>query len=523
MYKVLIVDDCTYDVNGLVTYVPWADLKCEVVGTAANGVDGLEAALKHEPDIVITDISMPQRTGIEMAEKISERLPNMIFIYMSCFSSFEYAKKAVNNNALAYLLKPINIEELNDALKNAVKVLDERFEQTERYEYLNEQFLNNKDILRENYLLSILQGTEKNKANRKLFEFCEDSKYHICILKAVSTDTARLDVMYARQVYLRELLEYHLTKVYCTKFELDEIAAIIDEKELNEDSMVFQEMQELLPEKFSDSSLLVYITCDSFALDELPKQFQSLINIIHDNYFEMRDQIVYIDADMLNSQVANNPLSVSMIYDDVYSVLTFDMQIEEFEQKYIFDGAVVDTVYLKSLCYLVICVINIFLIERNKSFNDIFEDDVLVWEKLAKFQTIMNIKQWLFNILSLVRNFMSEQINIDKTTAIVNEIKSYIDKNYADFDVVEQAVHFQKISLNYARKIFKNKEGQTIFDYLIKKRMNEAVRLLTATNLPVNEIAERVGYFSNSYFSTAFKKYTGMNPSKYRENSARDK
>ena len=116
---------------------------------------------------------------------------------------------------------------------------------------------------------------------------------------------------------------------------------------------------------------------------------------------------------------------------------------------------------------------------------------------------------------------MSDQLNIDKTTATVNEIKSYIDRNYSNFDVVEQAVHLQKISLNYARKIFKDKEGQTIFDYLIKKRMNEARHLLNTTNMPVNEIAERVGYFSNSYFSTAFKKYTGMNPSKYRETNAK--
>ena len=521
MYKVLIVDDCTYDVNGLVTYVPWAELKCEVVGTAANGFEGFEAAVKYKPHIVITDISMPQRSGIDMAEKISERLPNTVFIYMSCFSSFEYAKKAVNNNTLAYLLKPINIEELNNALKNAVKVLDERLEQTERYEYLNEQFLNNKDILRENYLISLLQGTEEDRANRSLFDFCEDTRYNICVLKVMSSEPERLDTMYAWQVYLCELLEKHLAKAYCTKFELDEVVAIIDEKIPVEDGIVFQKMQELLSQKFDDSSLLVYITRDSFGLDELPKQFQSLLNIIHNNYFEMRDQIIYIDADMLNSQVGNNPVSVSMIYDDVYSVLTFEMDIDSFEQKYLFDSAVVDTVYLKSLCYLIICVINLFLIERDKSFNDIFEDDVLVWDKLAKFQTIKNIKQWIFNILSLVRNYMSDQLNIDKTTATVNEIKSYIDRNYSNFDVVEQAVHLQKISLNYARKIFKDKEGQTIFDYLIKKRMNEARHLLTTTNMPVNEIAERVGYFSNSYFSTAFKKYTGMNPSKYRENNAK--
>lgn len=519
MYKVLIVDDCADDVKGLVAYMPWEDLKCEVVGTATNGFDGINLAFNLRPHIIITDISMPQKSGIEMSENISKQLPDILFIYMSCFSSFEYAKKAVKNNAFAYILKPIDINELKNALENVVKVLDERSEKAERYEYLNEQFIKNKDILRENYLLSLLQGKEKNKAHRELLNFSSNAKYNICILKTESPDMAGLDVLYAQQVYMREQLDKYLPGVYCAKFELDKIVVIVEEKTLAKADSIFQKMQESLSGEFNDTTLVVYITRDSFVLDEFPKQFQNLINIIKNNYFEMKEQIIYIDIGMLNSQTAGSSLSVSMIYDDVYSVLAYDTEISVFEEKYLFDGSIVDGVYLKSLCYLVICVINIFLIERNKSFNDIFGNDVLVWEKLANFQTIKNVKQWIFNILSAVRSFVSESINVDKTTSIVREIKAYIDKNYANLDVVEEAVRQQGISLNYARKIFKNKEGQTIFDYLINKRMAEAKQLLAATNLPVNEIAERVGYFSNTYFSTAFKKYTGINPQKYRDDN----
>lgn len=517
MYKVLIVDDCSDDVKGLVEYVPWAELQCEVVGTADNGFDGVELAFKLKPHIVITDISMPRKSGIEMAEKISMQNPETMFVYMSCFSSFEYAKKAVKTNAVAYVLKPIDINELKSALKNAISILDEKSAKTERYDYLNEQFEKNKEALRENYLVSLLQGTENNKAYRELFDFYPDEKYCICILKVQNQENAGLGVLYKQITYMRRLIKENIPDIYSTKFELDKIAAVVDKNSIAETEKVFLQFQNLFASKFNGASLLVYITRDSFVLEEFPKQFQNLINIIKNNYFEMKEQIIYIDTGMLNSQTAGSSPSVSMIYDDVYSVLNGDTEINDFEAKYFFDGAFIDTVYLKSLCYLVICIINIFLIERNKSFDDIFGNDILVWEKLSDFQSIKNVKQWLFNIFSAAKSFVSETQDVDKTAVIVREIKSYIDKNYANLDVVEDAVRRQGISLNYARKIFKNKENQTIFDYLISKRMMEAKQLLATTNLPVNEIAEMVGYFSNTYFSTAFKKYTGTNPQKYRD------
>ena len=66
MLKVLIVEDEEMIRKGIVLTVDWAALDCVVVGEAANGVQGLEAARRLEPSLIITDLKMPQMDGIEM-------------------------------------------------------------------------------------------------------------------------------------------------------------------------------------------------------------------------------------------------------------------------------------------------------------------------------------------------------------------------------------------------------------------------------------------------------------------------
>ena len=96
---------------------------------------------------------------------------------------------------------------------------------------------------------------------------------------------AGLAVLYAQQVYMREQLDKYLPEVYCAKFELDKIVVIVEEKTLAKADSIFQKMQESLSGEFNDTTLVVYITRDSFVLDEFPKQFQNLINIRKYNIF----------------------------------------------------------------------------------------------------------------------------------------------------------------------------------------------------------------------------------------------
>ena len=118
MYQVLIVEDEEIIRKGLVYGIPWSDMDCCVVGEAANGVEGVQQINKLNPDIVIVDINMPVKDGLEMLrETISSH--HFSSVILSGYSSFDYAKTAMHLGVTEYLLKPINREELWTAVEHA--------------------------------------------------------------------------------------------------------------------------------------------------------------------------------------------------------------------------------------------------------------------------------------------------------------------------------------------------------------------------------------------------------------------
>ena len=92
-------------------------------------------------------------------------------------------------------------------------------------------------------------------------------------------------------------------------------------------------------------------------------------------------------------------------------------------------------------------------------------------------------------------------------------------KHYSSSDALTESADSQNISLNYANLIFKKYENKTIFDYLVEVRINEAKKLLSETTMKIFQISAAVGYSSNTYFSTSFRKVTGMTPQQYRDNT----
>ena len=120
MLKVLIVEDELYVRKGIVLTVDWAALDCMVVGEAANGEEGVEAALRYNPQIIVTDIRMPRMDGITMANRIREILPECRIIFLSAYSEIDYYKAAIALKAVRYLDKPIEPELLRAVITEAV-------------------------------------------------------------------------------------------------------------------------------------------------------------------------------------------------------------------------------------------------------------------------------------------------------------------------------------------------------------------------------------------------------------------
>ena len=105
--KVLIVDDDPNTVQMIENSIPWEEYGISEIFAAYHGQMAMEIIGKEEPDIVISDIEMPQMDGMELLEAMEETLPTMPeIILLTCHESFQFAQKAMQYGVSAYLLKP---------------------------------------------------------------------------------------------------------------------------------------------------------------------------------------------------------------------------------------------------------------------------------------------------------------------------------------------------------------------------------------------------------------------------------
>lgn len=134
MLKVLVIDDEVFVRKGIVMETDWASLDCMVAGEAANGLEGLEACRKYNPDLIISDIRMPKMDGIEMLKILREEGNDVSVIFLTAYSEFEYARNALKLLAFDYLLKPFEDGELEDAVSRVRDKLVREREEKERRE-----------------------------------------------------------------------------------------------------------------------------------------------------------------------------------------------------------------------------------------------------------------------------------------------------------------------------------------------------------------------------------------------------
>lgn len=125
MYKILIVEDEMIIRKGLIYSTDFSLVDGMVIAEANNGKEGIELIKKYNPDIVITDINMPIVNGLEMIEKTYQEYTYSAII-LSGYNDFEYAKTAMSFGVNEYLLKPVNHDELIEAIKNSIKQLEMR-------------------------------------------------------------------------------------------------------------------------------------------------------------------------------------------------------------------------------------------------------------------------------------------------------------------------------------------------------------------------------------------------------------
>ena len=135
MFKIVFVDDEFLIIDGLKKIIDWEKYNIEIVGTAQNAADGLELIKNKKPDIVITDVKMRGPDGLELISEAIKCGYDGYTIILSGYQDFEYARRAIENKVFRYLLKPIDIEELENTISRIVDLMSKK--ETRRNEKKN--------------------------------------------------------------------------------------------------------------------------------------------------------------------------------------------------------------------------------------------------------------------------------------------------------------------------------------------------------------------------------------------------
>ncbi|WP_256762391.1 response regulator [Cohnella sp. WQ 127256] len=125
MYKVMIVDDEPWSRKVIKQLGEWDMLQLTIVGEAEDGLESLRMIDELSPDIVVTDMRMPGIDGVDLLKALKEQHPFLKIIVMSGYDDFVYLKQAIHSQAKDYLLKPVDPDELNAALAQCVRELQQ--------------------------------------------------------------------------------------------------------------------------------------------------------------------------------------------------------------------------------------------------------------------------------------------------------------------------------------------------------------------------------------------------------------
>lgn len=530
MHKLLIVDDNFYDRKGLEELPDWEKLNFSEIHLANNGEEGLAKALQIEPLLVLTDISMPHIDGLTMAKKILEKKPKTKFIFISCFDDSNLIRESIGLNAFGYILKPIDIKELVDVVKKVLENTDMEKSQNEEVNNLQNQLQEQRPYVQGQIIRDLIRGKFVNKESKLIERFNMGVVNYFAVvvvrLNIVNETDGILDkakISFEADRIIKRLHENQLENVRMRSIiqnNGDVVSLIyIDENcEMSEaENRCFSIFDGLKDEirKEENIDILVCIggiSTDLFQTHELYNRAEYAIST---NLYRKTNMIVI--ADSINASNVFLDCDFEEVKNELRKIIEDRDMIKCGILLHKFYGNVdaVNKIVVKEFTLSLISTIQLLLFEMNLNLSDIFDDGGFIWGKLSNFNSIIDIKQWIYNILKGIIEYCDDS-ETDRDTILANRIKKIIEEQYLKLDNVNQISEQIYVSSVHANKVFKKCVGCTMFDYLTKIKIDKAKELLEDSNYKIYEIVEMLGYKSKTYFTSLFKEYTGKTPKEYR-------
>lgn len=507
MYRILIADDEFWVGRWLSQVIKESPFEVTVTGISENGEEALTALMEERPDILITDINMPLLSGLDVLKRLEEageRLPKTIVI--SGYDEFEYARRAIELEVLAYLLKPLERAAVYEAVEKAIAALEKEQERRAQTrdgltaavensltEYLRNPGEETESRIRAHLLsaqgqsgffeLALFQmrrleksALSREEMRRRLEEAAAGKNVYLCLLDRFTWGALITGIVHPAGFRLDESVLVHLLHSY--EYGLSEA-----HEELTELGEAFSEARESIIMRLGQEG-----GPETFPVSESDLHTDFLAALKAGNGERIGE---------CTRQACG--LFIQKGYDltsclNFYFVLTGEV-IKLLNDRYREHSR---TEYLE-------------LIEEGYDFS----------VRIRNYYSIRSICRRFEEYVGKAAVCLKDEEGMD-VSAIVKRIRRRIKENYGDDLSLAWVADEYGINPSYFSKKFKDETGVNFIDYLTEVRITQAKELLRHTGLPVGAVSLQVGFKDAKYFSRVFASMTGEKPSEYREKAKRE-
>ncbi|MBQ8639371.1 MAG: helix-turn-helix domain-containing protein [Lachnospiraceae bacterium] len=509
--NILIVDDDTFVVQKVAEGIDWDSIGIRRVFTANNMRQAYKIFETFPVDILVTDIEMPQGSGLELLEWVKEKRYPVEALVLSGYAHFAYAQKAMQYGGRKYMLKPISNRELASAISEIVQ-------EKNRKNVVSEQKRALMQVCRNLMKLPLERINLVEELVNKRHFYQGNEKFCVIMLRILSKEK--------RGESEQKLLNFVVRNVIQEFFENKglELEWSFQEKD-GEWLLVFRENGRL-------SSVKEYTAQMQHCLRDVV-QLESCVYIGRVcELGEVTDSYAHLAK--IRSEAIPDELGVFCEEEWLQWEPSFDLpDFDRLERMIIKDGmirAVRDdlknyvrkngerrnatvTLY-KQLLSSTTSMVGRILDQKNIPFSQLYDEKEL--ENMH--QRAGSTTKWMLEYIDYLFEKLEgmQSITNSKKEYLVECLKRYIGEHLSEELSRSSLAATVYLSEDYVSRLFAAETGMSIPAYVTGQRMESAKQYLAETTCTVSEIAMKVGYSNFSYFSKTFKDYTGKTPNEYR-------
>lgn len=495
--KIMIVDDEPLILTGIENIIVNEFGKSVEIVKAFDGIDAFDKLKFFSPDLIITDICMPEMSGLELIDKVIKSGKCSRFIILTGYADFEYARQAIQYNALDYILKPIDKAELVKHINLIHECIEQEKDKVNKYE-LNK--------IREIILYDA--PYEEMFLDRNIIDMNFPYKHFTVVLIQTSDITGGQDFN-----DIEIALSHFFNKYYIfLQQHKKQIIILVNFEQQFSERVLYNELSGIRTNSYYVKSIGISKSGDR--IDLIHTLYNDALRHLHFNKF-------HFDKDVFEQNDIKRALLVVQ-YSNAAEILEsnckedMDRLLKEYLEKLIsINDRNAD--YLNSVYSMVISDISIYLRDLGLSYDTVLGIKNNPESRAVDIADAMQFGDQVKEIFMEISKFLWKKDLGERYTESVSKMLDYINANFMKDISLDDVAETANLHPNYASSLFKKEIGTSFIQYLNSYRILKAKAFIKKNaELSLDKIAEMVGYENSCHFIKVFKKYCSMTPGEYR-------